>query len=166
MYQNNTRASEVRNCRETFIETHTIKRKFTFKEPFTQSSLTVRDAFVLASVICKRKNKYIQRVKKHRKHNPHGYTSIKLVPGKPTQCSLHCKLTLHLTSFFTTFTLASQKAPRYLALTSVPTVKNGGSSEDCAWWKTKERKGTSWSNLKWREQGVALNYRWSYPKFP
>jgi len=49
---------------------------------------------------------------------------------------------LHLTSFFTTFTLASQKAPRYLALTSVPTGKNGGSSEDCACQKIKERKGT------------------------
>lgn len=38
------------------------------------------------------------------------------------------KLTLHL-MFLTTFLiLASQKAPLYLALTSVPTGKNGGSS--------------------------------------
>lgn len=38
------------------------------------------------------------------------------------------KLTLHLTDLTIFFTLASQKAPLYLALTSVPTGKNGGSS--------------------------------------
>lgn len=38
------------------------------------------------------------------------------------------KQTLHLTALSTFFTFASQKAPLYLALTSVPTVKYGGSS--------------------------------------
>ena len=38
-------------------------------------------------------------------------------------------LTLHFTNFLATLIVASQKAPLYLALTSVPTVRNGGSSE-------------------------------------
>ena len=38
-------------------------------------------------------------------------------------------LTLHFTNFLATLMVASQKAPLYLALTSVPTVRNGGSSE-------------------------------------
>lgn len=46
------------------------------------------------------------------------------------------KLTLHLTDLTIFFTLASQKAPLYLALTSVPTGKNGGSSP--AWQETTE----------------------------
>lgn len=37
-------------------------------------------------------------------------------------------LTLHLTNFFATLIVASQKAPLYLALTSVPTLRKGGSS--------------------------------------
>ena len=39
------------------------------------------------------------------------------------------ELTLHFTNFLATLIVASQKAPLYLALTSVPTVRNGGSSE-------------------------------------
>ncbi len=38
---------------------------------------------------------------------------------------------MHLTSLMIFLTLASQKAPLYLALTSVPTVRNGGSSLAC-----------------------------------
>lgn len=45
------------------------------------------------------------------------------------------KLTLHLTDLTIFFTLASQKAPLYLALTSVPTGKNGGSSPA---WQVKQ----------------------------
>lgn len=37
------------------------------------------------------------------------------------------QLTLHFTSFFTSLTVASQKAPLYLALTSVPRLKLAGS---------------------------------------
>jgi len=36
--------------------------------------------------------------------------------------------TLHFTHFSTCLTFASQKAPRYLALTSTPLLKNAGSS--------------------------------------
>ncbi len=46
-------------------------------------------------------------------------------------CECIATLTLHLTSFLATLMVASQKAPLYLALTSVPMFKNGGSSEDC-----------------------------------
>ena len=39
--------------------------------------------------------------------------------------------TLHFTSFLTDLIFASQNAPRYFALTSVPTAKYGGSSTAC-----------------------------------
>lgn len=47
-------------------------------------------------------------------------------------------LTLALTSLLAVLILASQKAPRYLALTSVPTVKYGGSSK--VWGKRNKKR--------------------------
>ena len=49
-----------------------------------------------------------------------------------TQGEMGQELTLHLTNFLATLMVASQNAPLYLALTSVPTFRKGGSSGcDC-----------------------------------
>ena len=48
--------------------------------------------------------------------------------GEEVKANFKQSLTLHLTNFFAILIVASQKAPLYLALTSVPTLRNGGSS--------------------------------------
>jgi hypothetical protein len=45
-----------------------------------------------------------------------------------TKTNMYLSLTLHFTDLTSFLTLASQNAPLYLALTSVPTDKYGGSS--------------------------------------